>query len=215
MLISHNIPPFKCPKDMWPHLQPILNGIEYDVPIYNADVPFRILDLGANIGAFSVWASYRWPGCQIHAYEPHPETFKTLTTNMSHYPNVSCHEWGVGTTTPSGMRALLEGENNIGEASFYVTGVTKGTGIHVEVKDPLTLPEADILKMDIEGCEVEVLEPLIHSGRKFLAVMFEYHRINDRRILDVLLNDYVLTGAKVIDVKGRGVCRYIHKDVLK
>lgn len=214
MLVSHNIPPFQCPKDMWPFMQPILNGIEYDVPIYNGDIPLRVLDLGANIGAFSVWASYRWPGCQIHAYEPHPETFKILAANMKHYLNVTAHEWAIGAPTPSGMRALLDGKNNSGEASFFVNPSSKGTGIHVEVRDPLSLPEADILKMDIEGCEVEVLEPLIHSGRKFLAVMFEYHRANDRRILDLLLNDYYLTGSKVLEINGRGVCRYIHKDVL-
>jgi len=52
---------------------------EYDAPYFGERL--RILDLGANIGAFSLWAQRRWPGSTITAYEPEPEAFALLERN--------------------------------------------------------------------------------------------------------------------------------------
>ena len=44
-----------------------------------------VLDIGANIGAFSLWAAHRWPGCTINAYEPNPATFALLERSTRSY----------------------------------------------------------------------------------------------------------------------------------
>ncbi len=44
---------------------------------------FDILDVGANVGSFAVWASLRWPGSRIGSYEPHPGTFDYLRRNTA------------------------------------------------------------------------------------------------------------------------------------
>jgi hypothetical protein len=41
----------------------------------------RILAIGANMGAFSLWAAHRWPRSTIDAYEPNPGTFRLLEAN--------------------------------------------------------------------------------------------------------------------------------------
>lgn len=203
-------PSFQCPPEITKYLQFVFDG-EYDVPVAYTDEAPVVLDLGANYGAFSVWASHRWPGCIVHAYEPHPETFEVLSQNLSLYPKVTAYNHAIGNP---GLRVLHDGLGNSGECSLYVPeNNLLPTGQHVEVKDPLTLPEARILKMDIEGCEIEVLEPLLAQGRIFDAVMFEYHRTSDRRILDSLLKDYTLTGANLYN-PGLGVMRYVHKKLL-
>ena len=43
-----------------------------------------ILDIGANIGAFALWAIGRWPGCRLHCYEPLPANFDMLRQNLAH-----------------------------------------------------------------------------------------------------------------------------------
>ena len=48
-----------------------------------------ILDIGANVGAFSLWADMRWPGSTIHAYEPHPETFRLFQRNVAGRDNIT------------------------------------------------------------------------------------------------------------------------------
>src|SRR3954454_8777689 len=56
----------------------VLSG-EYDAP-YDGE-GLRILDLGANLGAFWLWAQRRWPHSTITAYEPEPEAFALLERN--------------------------------------------------------------------------------------------------------------------------------------
>lgn len=202
--------PFECDDKIRPFLQQVFDG-EYDVREFFMHSP-NIIDLGANCGAFSVWASHRWPFAEIWAYEPHPETFKTLEMNTKRYSNVKIHNWGIGTP---GIRVLSDGLRNSGEASFHhVLENPTPTGRHLEVKDPLSLPEADIIKLDIEGCELEVLAPLINSGRKFSFILLEYHNHALRRVIDALLKDYLLIGAHVHSITGLGVMKYVHKDLM-
>lgn len=106
----------------------------------------------------------------------------------------------------------MNGRNNLGEASLYAGSGNGITGKHVEIKDARKAPEADILKMDVEGAELEILELLTLAGRKFTAVMLEYHNNKLRRDCDLLLKDYHLIKGEVAD-RGRGTFCYIHKDV--
>lgn len=200
--------PFVCPDSIRPHLESVFSG-EYEVPLYGLTNPV-ILDIGANVGAFAIWAHHRWPGSIIHAYEPSPTNFIYLMGNTERLQGIHVYEQGIGVP---GFRVLFNGRNNCGENSLFAPhdGMTD-IGIHVEVKDPLSLPEANMLKVDTEGCELEILEPLIGAGRKFDAIMLEYHRIKDRLLIDALLADYdyTLVGAHIYS-PGRGVVRYLNK----
>jgi FkbM family methyltransferase len=169
----------------------------------------RILDIGANLGSFAIWASYRWPGCHVYAYEPDEDNFKILNRNLdnNNITSVAAMNWAIG---EPGERTFYPGRRNCGEGGFYADTSDIHTPVKVTVRDPLSLPHAHILKMDIEGCEIEVLKPLIEAGRVYDAVMFEYHNIEDRRVLDRLLEDYVLTGCQIY-TPHRGVMRYVHK----
>lgn len=202
--------PFLCPEEsLRPHLEKLFLG-EYEIPLFFMNP--TILDIGANIGAFALWAQHRFPGAKIHCYEPHPESFKLLETNTA-YIKPNLHNYAVGLNV--GMKVLYAGKNNSGEASLKegCRGVDLLRGVHVEVRHPEVLPEADILKMDTEGCEVEILTELLNRGRKFKAVLFEYHNEDDRANLDGMLKaDYFLVGAEVHNV-GRGTLRYVHKEV--
>lgn len=209
--IKIECPYFLCEREIAHHLKKVFEG-EYEVPLtYSQEQPV-VLDLGANFGAFSVWASHRWPGCTVHAYEPNPETFSVLEKNVALFGKVTPYNWGIGSP---GMRVLSDGLENSGECSFHqVANNPAPTGRHCEVRDPLSLPEARILKMDIEGCEVEVLEPLLAAGRKFDAIMFEFHNRDIRLRMEKLLEkDYVLTGAHLYSVD-LGVLRFMNRRLI-
>lgn len=198
--------PFTCEPRMRPHLEKVFSG-EYDVPV-SIQAPV-ILDLGANAGAFSIWATHRWPDSTVFAYEPHPKSFEFFRGNTLGYVNIKGYNWGVGTP---GMRILREGRWNSGEASFHL-GDEGTTGHTCEVREPASLPTADILKLDVEGCEMEILKPLIEGGRKFYLILLEYHKEELRREIDALLRDYTLIGAEVTDVRGRGLLKYVRTDL--
>lgn len=203
--------PLKCPDNIRPYLEKVFAG-EYNIPIHIPEGAV-IIDLGANFGSFSVWAAHRWPGAKIVGFEPHPEVFKVLRENTSAYTQIEVNNWGIGSP---GMRVLNDGPNNDGERSFHMAmNMVCPTGIHCEVRDPLTLPDCDVLKMDIEGCEIEVLHPLIEAGKRPSIIMLEHHNHKLRREVDELLKDYDLIGADVYNILGLGVAKYMRRDLVE
>lgn len=204
---------FQCPENMRPHLAHVFAG-EYDIPISFPEKPPVVLDLGANCGAFTLWALKRWPGCTVHAYEPQREAFEMLARNVSVVAappggrTVNLHRQAVG--DPS-QHTLFHGLNNQGEASLNRGGCRDYKNTEdVEVIGPGALPEAHIVKMDIEGSEAVVV-----AGLKFapIAIMLEYHNETWRRAIDAMLHSYTLAGSAVYD-PGRGISKYLRTDCL-
>jgi FkbM family methyltransferase len=193
-----------CPPSMAVHVQKVLGG-EYDLP-YEHPNPV-ILDIGANIGAFALWAVGRWPGCRLHCYEPLPSNFDLLRQNLAHLPaaTVSLHAFAIG--DPSRTRLFL-GKNNCGEASFFDLGEQSSESVEVLTRSPDVLPGANLIKVDAEGSEVEILAGMgrIESD----VIVLEYHSESNRRRVDALLAGYVLVGGQVRGPH-RGVLKYVHR----
>ena len=159
------------------HCGDVLRG-SYDVP-FNPATPPVILDIGANVGAFTLWAFTRWPGCRIHSYEPHPKNYALLArTVQDRSLPATIHMCGIG-DRPHIARMSI-GPNNIGEHSIVFD--YKTSKIPVQINPASTLPKADILKIDTEGCELRILTLLHDMGRlgEFSAVMMETHSEADR-----------------------------------
>lgn len=196
-----------CPASMVVHVQKVLRG-EYDVR-YEHPAP-AILDVGANVGGFAVWALGRWPECSLHCYEPLAENFELLRQNLGHLEGsrVRLHPQAVGRP---GRRRLYRGRNNWGEASLFDLGEQTGQWVEVDVLSPETLPPAQVLKLDAEGAEIEILSGL--PSIDFDVVLMEYHSEANRRAADALLADYVLCGGSVRSPH-RGVFKYLHRRLL-
>jgi FkbM family methyltransferase len=193
----------ECPPTMLADVQKVLRG-EYEVP-YQASRPV-ILDIGANVGSFAAWASLRWPGCQVHCYEPLPENFKLLRRNLDNLGiSVTLHNFAVGNPD---MKRLFLGRNNCGEASLYDIGEQMPLAIDVETKPSSVLPPAQIMKVDTEGSEIDILTGI--SSIDFDVILLEYHSDANRRRADELLPDYFLVGGEIRHLH-RGVLKYMHR----
>jgi FkbM family methyltransferase len=193
-----------CPPSMAVHVQKVLQG-EYDLP-YQHPRPV-ILDIGANIGSFAAWAIQRWPGCFVHCYEPLPANFELLRLNFGNLvgASVSLNNFAIG--DPARTRLFL-GKNNCGEASFFDLGEQSSESVDVTTKPPRVLPDAQILKIDAEGSEIDILAGIEHI--KFDAVLLEYHSEQNRRRVDELLVDYLLIGGEIRCLH-RGILKYCHQ----
>ncbi|NEA46938.1 FkbM family methyltransferase [Streptomyces sp. SID10815] len=55
-----------------------------------------ILDVGANIGLFTLFATQRWPGARVFSFEPAPDVFDALRRNAGHLPGVHVHNLALG-----------------------------------------------------------------------------------------------------------------------
>lgn len=198
---------FSCPPDMKYWCDLVFSG-EYDVPGLELPHPV-ILDLGANCGAFSLWASQRWPGSLIHAYEPSHTAYSFLIENTKDVPTVTLHKCGV---VADDKTKLYFGAQNLGQATFCRdVSPTYDEYELPQVMHPAKLPACDIMKLDTEGCEREIISEYLAAKHTPTYITFEYHRDADRMFLDELLNEkYILVGSKA-DKAHRGVVKYLRR----
>jgi FkbM family methyltransferase len=145
-----------------------------------------ILDCGSNIGMSVLFFKWLYPGCEIIAFEPDPETFTLLGENVS-------ANGLTGVRLVSG--AVCDRE---GPVDFYVDPDRPGSLLmsmrqarlpkqRVEVSGTrlsgyVDRP-VDLLKMDIEGAEELVIRDLVDQGKLTLVreMIFEFHHHIDPR----------------------------------
>jgi FkbM family methyltransferase len=198
---------FRCPPTMINHVRKVCNG-EYDIA-YEHSHPV-ILDIGANIGSFAIWAMQRWPGCVVHCYEPLPENYAMLRENVASFGDrVHLNNFAIGDVSHD---KLFLGLNNCREASFFDPTGERSAWVKVETRPPAVLPEAQVLKMDTEGAEAEILAGIALID--YDAIVLEYHSESNRRKVDQLLGDYILVGGE-IEGENVGVLKYLHKRLRK
>jgi FkbM family methyltransferase len=148
-----------------------------------------IVDAGANIGMFSVWAARQLPESHILALEPFPETFARLQHNLqTNQLGNRVEAVQLALAAESGERLMpvaaesqrrkliAAGLETDGEKAVRVASITIA-----ELIDRYELRRIDLLKMDIEGSEWEVLHStpvsVLHCIRR---IQFEYHQVHAR-----------------------------------
>lgn len=168
-----------CPDNLL-GLHEVLDGA-YDIAGLTLEPGDRILDLGANIGAFAVWAARRFPGTVIECYEPEPTNFARLVQNTSILSSYSVTTHRVAVVGHSGeFTKLAPGRYNDGEWSTHVDDPNHDAARAIVVQSiPASgLAPCALLKVDTEGCEREILESYRHL-ESCKAVMLEWHSHED------------------------------------
>ena len=173
----------EAPSPMSAAIETVLAG-EYEAGFFGENL--TILDVGANVGSFSIWANLRWPNSTIHAYEPNPKTFEMLRRNVAQVGNIQTHNaalWPTDEpTAPFFSRYAGDGEAGL---TAYM-GRTFDTMVPeavfpVPVIHPNAVPHADIIKIDAEGAEWEILQHLDISNASLL--LFEYQNDDNREAI--------------------------------
>ena len=159
-------------------LYKVLAG-SYDVPGLSFSKPPRILDLGGHVGSATVFFADRFPGAKIDTYEPNPDNAAYCRKNVAGIATLQ--ERAVVGAGPDRV-TLRNGKDNTGECSIHDLGSQRSGGVSVETVCAVNLPPCDILKVDTEGCELEILRCYPHL-KSVRAVMLEWHRFDDYREL--------------------------------
>jgi len=184
---------------MTEHIEKIFKG-EYDIAYRNPSPV--ILDIGGNIGGFSLWANKRWANSKIYSYEPIKNNFNLLKENTKSIDNIVISNVAIGSKTET--RRMHYGAHNIGECSFINGDEQVEEGEEVSVMSASLLPNANIVKIDTEGAEIEILENMLIKPDVYLI---EFHSAYNRRKIDSILHDYTLMAAD-IKLPNYGILKY-------
>ena len=146
---------------------------EYDIPL---NVPPKtVLDIGANEGAFTFWARQKWPDSRITAIEPVASNLEFFNRNHQDDKMVNVLPEALSSET---VIRLHPGTHNSGEWSKYDLGEQRmNEWVEMSALNPHSIESAEFVKIDTEGCEIEILSGLDLSKTKALAC--EIHRESD------------------------------------
>jgi FkbM family methyltransferase len=158
---------------------------ELDAPFPFA--PQTIIDAGANIGVATRYLAHRFPGAQVISLEIDNDNIALLERNTTHLRNVSVRQQALW-----GHRARVSIENPDASTDGYraverADGPIDAIGVE-ELLDEAKLKTLDLLKMDIEGAELEVLsmapERWLKRVRMIMVELHERYRVGCAAALD-------------------------------
>jgi len=134
-----------------------------------------VLDVGANIGAHTVvFAKRVGPTGRVHAFEPQRIVFQTLCANvaLNSITNTFCHNAALGDEPGTIVVPAMDYAqvNNFGGLSLG--GSATGESVPVLTLDGLDLPACRLVKIDVEGMELNVLKGAVKTIERLQPMLY-------------------------------------------
>jgi FkbM family methyltransferase len=150
-----------------------------------------VLDIGANIGVFSVYCANVCKNGRVYSLEPVPFVFEILSKNTKNYKNCFCFKLGVGSKNEEKIIKIrswnpgystIDTENIERKAeSFDIEEKIKIVKLDDWIKEN-DISKIDFIKIDVEGYELEVLKGAIETIKKFkpaLGISIHHPKLQD------------------------------------
>jgi FkbM family methyltransferase len=161
----------------------ILNFMEYEKTDSDMIVRLvrdgdRVLDIGANIGWYSITLAKRFPKADIHAFEPIPRTYASLARNvaLNGVKNVTLHNFGFSNKTEElTFYYYPSGSVNASSAKLAdVEGLQEVRARVVLLDDFIGGGQktVDFIKCDVEGAELLVFQGATETLRGNRPIVF-------------------------------------------
>ncbi|NDV26680.1 FkbM family methyltransferase [Desulfovibrio sp. JC010] len=186
---------------------------EYRLPVVAENIQ-NIWDVGANIGLTTLYFKILFPDAVVHSFEPCPGSLELLKKNTASLQGVTVH--GYGLSDKNTTAKLHIHNSNSGQNSIHFSGDGYDDEVDIELKhsgevaEQLGTQPIDILKIDTEGCEVEVLQALAPYLGQVRYVMLESHSPKQLKAICVILKGFDLI-EDLAHKPGFGTYKFKHK----
>jgi FkbM family methyltransferase len=159
-----------------------------------------VIDAGANVGYMTLLAAVAaGPEGKVLTFEPHPELFAVIEKNVGaarkdfQIAQIELHNAALGDRSGTAELLLPEGLAANDGIARIATASDGAVGVRISVKmetldDALQDGIASVLKLDVEGFELQVLQgaaPALRSGR-IRHIVFEEHQIEGSDVVAFL-----------------------------
>jgi len=149
-------------------------------------IPDTIIDIGAHIGSFSLYANQLFPNAEIFCVEPELDNYQLLKMNC---PFATCYRFAVGEKykmskvyqateqTGSNIVGTLDGHTNITRLGYHYE--EKGSVVVVPIRQITENIKGKnmLLKLDCEGAEYTILETIREEdAERVRGIIGEYHK---------------------------------------
>ena len=144
---------------------------------------WKILDIGAGIGEYTLYAAVMRPDSQVFSFEPYPQSFVLMQENLrlNKVSNARLFEKAIGAASGELVLDLTGGEplqfqSSMAQAPHIEQGLSVNALSLADAFAMLEMDSCDLLKMDCEGAEYAIL---FNSPRSILGqvkrIVMEYH----------------------------------------
>jgi len=158
------------------------------------NAPQTIVDVGANVGLFSVWARANFPKSVIHSYEPNPAIQSFLAANCAEI-SAFMFEEAVAACDGSVALKVRPGGSVGGRCALEEVGPISVTSLRNAVAR--IGGTCDLLKLDCEGAEWDMLkDPTAFDAVK--SVRMEYHLFESDQSVDSLVASFEAMGFRMV-----------------
>lgn len=159
-----------------------------------------IIDAGAHIGLSTLYFKKLYPGAQITAIEPLKDNFRLLEKNVWDNNLENVETVNVALSDRIGSETFYRDASNdnwYSTASFTPRAwnnqqVSQEMKVPTQVLSDFITQPIDLLKLDIEGAEVKVLEAAVAHLHLIKEMIIEYHPVpgNDFKRFTNFLRDH-------------------------
>lgn len=161
---------------------------DYGLPPANARV---VLDIGANIGSFTVLAAKSAPESRVFSFEPDPAAHEVLARNVADNAfgeRVKLYRRGVACA--DGPRVLGLSDHTAFNSLYGDPASDASITIECVSLDSVfaenDIERVDLLKIDCEGCEYEIFASASDDVMaRVREIRMEYHRLADVEGADI------------------------------
>jgi FkbM family methyltransferase len=142
----------------------------------------HIVDGGSNIGLSILFFKKIYPSCRILAFEPDLKSYELLCRNIAANHLSSVTLFHAALSNQEGTATLFSHKNEPGSLTMrLINSSDVSNGVIVPVKKVSTYihEEVDLLKLDVEGSEIDILQDLIQSQKLKLIkqLILEFHPV--------------------------------------
>jgi FkbM family methyltransferase len=154
-----------------------------------------VFDIGANIGVVSVLQAQR--NAQVYAFEPNPDCYRRLLKNITANEledRIRPFNLAVGGVAGMGKMRVDKGGTTGGTVLTGGDGSPNAASVSITTLDrivpALSISQIDLLKIDVEGAEVDVLRGAAQTLTLTKRIMLEYHSRALLKQAELILKPY-------------------------